>query len=179
MFIYCLTFVKDMATIGRASAKVEAWAAGIRRMLESLIQSNSSLVTDCIREQIESGQDGNGKSLSPTYLNDPYFDKFGNKAHIMAERYRDWKLRITPPEQGGLLGLPPRDADVPNLRINGYYQDSISAVKKSGGVSIGSTAVFQSEIANKYGGDIYKMGDEARKYFKENITEPALKDFLK
>ena len=168
-----------MATIGQAASKVEAWAAGFNRFIVSLIQSNAKIVEECVREQIESGQDGNGNSLSPTYLNDPYFDKYGNKAAAMAQAYRNWKMSITPPQSGTLLGLPPRDPDVPNLRINGYYQDGIKANSKSDGVSIKGTVSFSGEIDGKYGADLLKMGQTAREYFNNQIVKPALKDFLK
>lgn len=168
-----------MATIGTAAERIGGFSAGLRRLIENLIQSNASTLEESIREQLESGRDGNGRTLAPTYLNDPYFDKYGAKAAQMARAYRNWKLKITPPQTGTLLGLPPRDPDVPNLRINGYFQNSITAVGKSGGVQIKGRVALANDIDSKYGDDIYKMGNEANEYFIKNIVAPALKDFLK
>ena len=87
-----------MATIKGASDTFARLNAGFPPMLTQLIQANGMELGGYVREQLWSGLDGDEKELRPTYLTDPYFkERYGSAWRIMAERYADWKMEITPP----------------------------------------------------------------------------------
>lgn len=135
------------------------------------VQKNAVQIADLIREQLYCGLAGD-EPLTPSYSDDPYF-----KTQAQAEAYREWKMRITPPAAGQTLGLPPRDADTPNLYINGYYHTRIEAVPIADGVRIG---VGSDEIAEavtaKYGDRrLYSLGTRAKEYVANNYVKPALR----
>lgn len=139
-------------------------------MVSKTIQDNGELMTDFVREQLESGLRGDDKMLKPTYINDPFFKKKGPWKG-RARQYMKWKERITPPEQGQRLFLPPRPVDVPNLRIEGVFHRSIRARKVSGGVVIETSGTnFGDDIERKYGSRIFRLGSKAR----ERITAKIL-----
>ena len=102
-----------MATIRGAEDMFRRFSEGYAPMVEKVITANRDVLEADIREQLESGLDGNEKELRPNYLNDPYF-----KTREEAVKYMRWKERITPPMQS-TLGLRPRAVKTPNLRING------------------------------------------------------------
>src|SRR5258708_7633887 len=64
------------------------------------------------KEQMYDGKLKTGGNITPSYLEDPYF-----KSRESAQRYSDWKDRITP--------NPERESGVPNLFINGKFYDSL------------------------------------------------------
>ncbi len=136
----------------------------------SCLEQHSDVVEDIIHEQLYSGLNGEGQHLSPTYDDDPYF-----KSKQQAEWYKEWKRRITPPESGQKLFLPPRPVEVPNLFINGTFYFSIRTRREAESLKV-YTGGFRDgpAIERKYGASIFMIGMEGKQYFTENI----LKDFL-
>ena len=162
-----------MANIGEASDNFTRLTQQLPAALAALIQSQGAEGEDYITDQLYSGKDGNERDLSPNYLNDPYFNKYGKRRDRAARGYMAWKMRITPPIRSW-LGLEPRKAIVPNLYINGYYHSKIRANETAGGLRIEGTASFSAEIETKYGRDIYKVSPTAVAYFIREHAAPFL-----
>lgn len=163
-----------MATIKDAERIFRQFSEGYAPLIESVIAGNMDFAELAIREQLESGLDGNEKELQPGYLNDPYF-----KTRKDALKYMRWKEEITPPMQSQ-LGLRERPAKTPNLRITGYYHYSIQAVRVDGGLKVMSHGVdFSPEIENKYGNNLYKLGRTARRKFYRDYLRKALKEYYR
>lgn len=113
------------------------------------------------REQLYDGKKSDGQDLSPTYLEDPYF-----KTKEAAQRYSDWKDKITPNSK--------RKKTVPNLYINGAYYRSRSV--QVTGDTIVYTATFKgAEMENKYGKEINGLGGEYKEVFIEETLSPTFK----
>lgn len=171
---YCI----DMASIYEVSRIIGKIAEELEGEVVSCMDSNKGVVRDCIQEQLYSGQNGEGRLLSPDYDNDPFFNEDGPWKD-KAERYKRWKERITPPIRSYLLNLPPRPVEVPNLFILGTFYDSISIRQKTGGVEIYSDGFTDgSSIVRKYGDNILSLGDTAKEYFILNHLRPWLERFL-
>ena len=150
------------------------FAEGYMPMVEKVITANRDFAEMAVREQLESGLDGNEKELKPNYLNDPYF-----KTREEAVKYMRWKERITPPRQSS-LGLRPRAVKTPNLRINGFDHQSIKAVPVAGGVRIGSQGTdFAPGIEHKYGSALYKLGRTAKWKFYRDHLRTAMKEYYR
>ena len=163
-----------MGTIKEVSDRAGMFVSGFRPMLEACIVRNRGFVEMAVRDQLESGVDGNEKELRPNYLNDPYF-----KTRKEAERYMRWKERITPPRES-VLGLRPRAVKTPNLRINGFYHQSIRALATDGGVRVVSGGVdFSPEVEHKYGGALYKLGRTARRKFYRDYLRKELRAYYR
>lgn len=167
-----------MATIKGASDTFARLNAGFPPMLTQLIQANGMELGGYVREQLWSGLDGDEKELRPTYLTDPYFkERYGSAWRIMAERYADWKMEITPPSSGR-LGFRPRDRVVPNLFIDGTFHRSIMPRNIDGGITFSSQVGFATEIEQKYHDTIYKVSRTARKHFLDNFVRGAIRDYF-
>lgn len=168
-----------MADIRTATKNITAIVGSLPSELAGLIHEHANDVESYIREQLWSGLDGQEKELRPTYLTDPYFkQRYGEGWRLMAEKYADWKMDITPPSSGR-LGFRPRARVVPNLFIDGTYHRSIMADKIDNGVSIGATASFAGEIEQKYGEYIYQVGRTARKKFIDDYVRAFLASKLR
>jgi len=130
-----------------------------------------------IREQLYCGVRGDGQKLSPSYESDPYFNtEESGRFYLHPELYIEWKMQITPPEAGAVLGLPPRDRVTPNLWIDGTYHRSISAAPTAKGVRIFSFGFYAGgAIERKYGSQIYQLHDLAVARFNRLFVFPAIK----
>lgn len=163
-----------MATIKDAENAFRLFAEGYGPMVAKVITANRDFAEMAVREQMESGLDGDEKELRPNYLHDPYF-----KTVADAVRYMEWKERITPPKPSW-LGLRARDARTPNLRINGFFHRSIQAVPTDGGVRIGSHGTgFAPDVEGKYGAALYKVGRTAKRKFYRDYLRRALKEYYR
>lgn len=147
-------------------------------MVESTIQRNGPELTDMIREQLYSGKDGNDNYLAPDYLSDPYFSTpEAGRWQNDAQGYMKWKKKITKPA-ASYLGYPARPENIPNLIIRGDFYDSIRFMKIADGIRIESQGVsFGTDIINKYGEQILKIGPVSKKHFIEYIFKPDLNNF--
>lgn len=145
--------------------------------LQAELQKNDVLAADMVREQLEAGQDGFGQPLTPSYLDDPYFN-YAKHPQVAARNYMQWKERITPPQTTWRLMLPARDPATPNLRINGYYHETISAKPIPRGLKItssGDAAGIGDAVTAKYGDErLYTLGEQAKTYLAENVFKPLL-----
>jgi len=113
------------------------------------------------REQMLEGKRRDGKDISPSYLEDPYF-----KTREAAQRYSDWKDELTP--------NPKRKKGVPNLFIIGTYHESISALIRGEVIQFNSTFADSVDIERKFGVEIYGLNSEKRVGFIAEFLRPAL-----
>lgn len=142
------------------------------------LSDNSGIVLRAVTEQLYSGLDGDGKHLSPTYDDDPFFEEEGPWYH-RAKDYKAWKYSITPPVSGTMLGLPPRPDEVPNLFINGKFYSEITASRKGDVLVVDPGNGDGPSIVAKYGDEILNMGPTAISYFNTTYMLPAIDSFFK
>lgn len=148
------------------------------------MHANSYQFKKAVEEQLYSGLDGEGKNLTPDYDTDPYFDRvkwFRWEDGVMyhgAEGYKQWKLKITPPERSQIIGLPPRPENIPNLFIDGTFYSTIEAKGTTDGVEIGTGAETGNKIEQKYGSQIFGLEDRSKDWFAEVFLIPAINNFF-
>lgn len=157
---------------------INSIATGFKSACLDCMKANQGIFLDSVKEQLYSGLNGEGKHLSPTYDDDPYFDLPG-RWHNRGKAYKEWKLAITPPVRGVMLGLPSRPDAVPNLFINGMFYSEITIGRKDEGLEIDPGDGKGPDIVGKYGDNILSPGNEAIEYFNRNFMIPAIEKFLK
>lgn len=110
-------------------------------------------------EQMMNGKRRDGQDITPSYFDDPYFKTFSQ-----ASEYSDWKDRIEP-------FATRRRPGTPNLYINGYYHNSITARVGPDGLSLNSSWSESDDIERKYTRAIYGLGGQWRGwYFNDNYA---------
>jgi hypothetical protein len=127
---------------------------------ESIIE-NSNDVTHSIKGQLWDGKKGDGQNITPSYLDDPFFE-----TREKAIAYRNWKNSITKNSD--------RDQDTPNLFINGYFYDTLFV--DSGSFEVASDG-FGNPIIEKYGAETFSI-DAERDDNKETMNN-LRKSFIK
>ena len=174
-------------TIAEVTDVISKIAAGLKDVCVECLQNNADVIRNSISEQLYSGLDGDGKHLTPTYLDDPYFtsrktpwyhyDEDTGKEYHGAVGYKQWKMDITPPEGSEMLGLPPRPDNVPNLFIDGTFHNSLEYSMGEESVIIISGDANGSDIVAKYGPKILTIGSAAVRYFNQTYMWPAIDEF--
>lgn len=172
-----------MATIFDGCNKVLDYLDSILPCVESTLGENSIEVETAIREQLYAGLDGDENELTPTYTGDPYFyQRYKNPRTAVreAERYRDWKNDITPPEESHHMHFRPRDWDTPNLFIDGTFHRSIRASVGNGVLSVNTEGFRDGKaIEKKYGEQIFKVSRSSWAWLLGDFILPALERLKK
>lgn len=126
-----------------------------------VMEHNADVLNDINKQQLYDGKGNDGQDLAPTYLNDPYF-----KTREAAQRYSDWKDKITPSSV--------RKPGVPNLYINGYYHNSRKVAIS--GTRILHTATYKGlEIKTKYADKLDGLAGDYKIEFVNDHLRPAFK----
>lgn len=157
---------------------INSIAQGFEEACIKCLEENSDVAILAVTEQMYSGLDGDGRHLSPTYDDDPFFEEKGWWYH-RAKDYKAWKYGITPPAPGPMLGLPPRPDNVPNLFINGKFYSEITAYRKGDVLVIDPGVEKGPAIVAKYGDQILNLGPTAIEYFNLTYMLPAIDSFFK
>lgn len=163
--------------IAEVAEIIDKIANGFAGACAKCLADNAGVVLSVVREQLYSGLDGEERHLSPTYDDDPFFEEEGPWFH-RSQEYKAWKMDITPPEAGSMLGLPPRPDNVPNLFINGKFHSEITAERRGDALEIGPGNGDGPSIVAKYGDEILNMGPTAVEYFNANCLLPAIGGFF-
>lgn len=167
-----------MATFDEVYDAVNKWIGGFEDKCMECMDSNQAVFVRAIREQMYSGLKGDGTLITPSYDDDPYFDEPGQWFHA-SQHYKAWKNEITPPAPGGMIGLPPRPADTPNLFINGKFHSEISSVRNDKQIDIKVDETGDGPgIVGKYGDALLDIGGQAVQYFNREYLEPRLQDLF-
>ncbi|WP_300701001.1 hypothetical protein [Bacteroides sp.] len=168
-----------MTSIEEVYNVIHKIATGIENECAACLDDNKDVVEGLIREQLYSGVNGKERLLSPTYENDPFFEEPGRWYH-RSKQYKHWKQKITPPIGSEVLFLSPRSVEVPNLFITGRFHDSVSAKLIGDGLNIDTEGFIDGpDIKEKYGENIFMLGNTGKKYFAKNILRPWLDKFMK
>lgn len=158
-------------------------AGGLKDACVKCLQDNSDIVVLAVSEQLFCGLDADENYLTPNYDDDPYFDDPKNKQwYKRANKYKEWKKGITPPQTGAMLGLSPRPDNIPNLWINGTFHGQINAQKINDGLLIDPGRGRGPDIVKKYEKNnvvILDIGPTGMRYFNEEYLLPAIAKFFK
>lgn len=130
----------------------------------SMVESQGD-IRDLNLEQMYDGKTREGVDITPSYLNDPYWDTHGGRN--AAQAYSDWKDRITP--------NPRRTKGIPNLFINGYYHSTISVTVAGERIVWSSTFRDEPDIRDRFK-NIYGLGGRYKTIFLFEYLTPVLRE---
>lgn len=130
------------------------------KIIDNVLEENIDALNEKNKEQLLAGKNRLGEDISPSYFEDPYF-----KTPAAAQRYSDWKDKITPNAK--------RKRGVPNLYIDGTYHRSRKTTI-SGDTITYSADFIEQEIELKYGDTINGLGGEFKNDFLNNNIRPVL-----
>lgn len=137
--------------------KVQNLEAQTDQLITSSLEKTKEALLDQNREQLLAGKSRDGKDLSPTYLEDPYF-----KSRESAQRYSNWKDRITP--------NPNRKQGVPNLFINGRLHNAFEVKIQGQNVFYSANVPYGAKVEEKFTDKIYGLGGVyKREYLNESL----------
>lgn len=138
-----------MATILAFKKRVQALKP-VEAAKAALVTTGDRLV-EINREQMLEGKRKDGNDISPTHLEDPFFENVEE-----AIGYSEWKDTITP--------HPKRKSGVPNLYIDGTFHRSITMDVTGDSLKFRSTFAAAAEIERKFA-LIYGLNSEKRAFY--------------
>ncbi len=130
------------------------------KAIDTAFDLSTDALVEYNKRQLLEGKTNEGIDIAPTYLNDPYF-----KSKEAAQRYSDWKDRITP--------NPKRKSGVPNLYIVGAYHNSINLKRSGNSLRFNSSFPGAASIAQKFE-HIYGLGGEIKREFNGQVLRPNI-----
>jgi hypothetical protein len=157
-----LYFLK-MITIAELIRRISS--VNLRTLTVESIDDTKEDIVVKQREQLFDGKLSTGEDITPSYLDDPYF-----KSKESAQRYSDWKDKITP--------NPKRKKGTPNLFINGYYHNNIYVKVGKDEIVYDSDADFSDKVEQKYSKKILGLEDERKSEYTFQNFWPVLKHKL-
>lgn len=142
------------------------------------LSEHADKAASAVREQMYSGIDGDGKFLSPTYDDDPYFEEKG-PWQGRAQEYKKWKMDITPPVPGTMLNIPARPESVPNLFIDGTFHSEVFSEMRGDSLVVDVKEDGDApDIVAKYGSQLLQLSPSAIEYFNDRFILPSIKEFF-
>jgi hypothetical protein len=134
-------------------------ALDIETIAGDALRDHQDRYVELNKEQLLEGKLSTGMDITPSYLSDPYF-----KTPAAAQKYSDWKDKITP--------NPKRGKGVPNLFIIGSFHNSISMEIKKDSYEILSDYKDAGDIMSKFTENIFGLDEEKA----EQLIEEGLAD---
>lgn len=128
------------------------------------------------RDQMLLGRNTEGEILTPSYLNDPYFD---NK--LQAQIYAAMKYSLESQHKSRIENptlYPDKDRNTPNLIVTGTFQDNMFVFPEGDSFLIGSTYSEAGDIERKYRNLVFGLSPESKDFFYENYIYPELVKLL-
>lgn len=148
-------------TITQAITKLERLDPE-KALIDAVVKTKDQYET-LNKKQLYDGKTKTGADLSPTYLNDPYF-----KSREAAQRYSDWKDKITPNSN--------RKSGVPNLFINGRYYNSWTTRISRDKIEVQSSDPNAKKIEESFSNNIYGLDDENMSKYRAIIKPLVVAD---
>ena len=112
--------------------------------IRDVIENHEEDILDLQKLQLFQGKTSSGEDIHPFYTEDLKPSGFFNSVES-AKRYSDWKQTISYPRQAD------RNADAPNLYINGKFHSELAVNFGSESVMVGGSTSYANQIISKYG----------------------------
>ena len=148
-----------MATIRAFKSRLLTLKKKTEEVAATSIQKTRSNLVSLNREQMLEGKRRDGKDISPSYFEDPWF-----KSVESAKAYSDWKDSITPNSK--------RKKGVPNLFIIGTFHNSITIDVTGESIKFNSDFYAAADIERKFTGMIYSLNVEKRTVYVREFLRP-------
>lgn len=171
-----------MATIAEFKRRFDRFygtdGGSLKKTIKDEVTKHSEVILDLNRDQLLYGRDAEGRVLTPTYYDDPYF-----KTKEQARAYVSNKVRLSHQHKSMISYsyvqlFPEKDVITPNLIVTGEKFFNHFFIKISdNSYSIGSVGEVAPDIENKYG-EVYGLAPQSRSHFYYRWLRPAIWQWL-
>ena len=130
----------------------------LKKMPRAVVEQRQDDILEDVREQLLDGLRGDGKEISPSYLNDPYFE-----TRPRAVAYMNWKKTIS---------RPSKPAQTPDLFINGMFHSQLGVIADVDSFFITGITPYAQSISSKYENVTFGLTEENLSRFRQNYINP-------
>ena len=145
-------------------------------VISDVVRGHSDVILSLNKDQMLLGRDADGKVLTPSYWDDPYFE-----SRAKANRYAGMKYKLESKHRSRIEHptlYPDKDKDTPNLIVTGLFQDGMFIQVDDNSHTIGSSYIESDAIESKYRGVVFGLSPESREYFYKNYLFKRLQTLL-
>lgn len=121
--------------------------------IRDVLEQHEEDILDLQKLQLFEGKASSGEDIHPYYSEDIKPSGFFNSVEA-AKRYSDWKQTISYPR------MADRNADAPNLYINGRFHSELGVSFGSESVMVGGKTSYADGIIAKYGIETFGLTGE-------------------
>lgn len=116
----------------------------LANIISNILEKHSDLLVEIQKYQLYAGQNAEGNPLSPSYLDDPYFND-----RAAAQRYADWKNSLGQDRSNPIYKK--KDKNTPNLIVTGtlIYNTIYASVSPKELIISARTSIL-SKLEGKY-----------------------------
>lgn len=164
-----------MAAIQSIIDRLQAKSDAIKEVPATIfrtVKEKEDILLSLNKDQLLLGRNAKGDSLSPNYLEDPYF-----KTKQAAEAYARMKDALLPMHMTRLWN-PQLYTDktrlTPNLIVRGDFQDAMYITTGSNAITIGSLYKDASNINAKYNNLVFGIAEQSNLFFYVEYLRIAL-----
>lgn len=163
-----------MATIKAFTDNFKSFYDTLHDAITEEVNNTKDVLLNLNKDQLLYGRDADGNLLAPTYLNDPFF-----KTKAAAERYYKMKQRleashISRIRFGNIQLFAPKPSDVPNLIVNGMFQDRFVINVSGKSFTIDSSYIDGDDINNKYKGRVYGLAPVSKEFYYRHYVRATI-----
>lgn len=144
--------------------------------VSNIVVREQNVLLSLNRDQMLLGRNAEGEVLTPSYLDDPYFDN-----SRQAEAYANMKYRLESEHKARIENptiYPDKDRNTPNLIVTGPFQDNMFILPEGQSFLLGSTYSDARDIEEKYHGLVFGIAPASKMFFYKNYLRPALLKLL-
>jgi len=139
---------------------LQEFQATITEIVREAVSESQTEILDGVRQNLREGKRGDGADITPSYLDDPFFE---SKPQAVA--YMNYKKSIS---------LPSKNMATPDLYINGWFHSKLGIKLDAETFTIEGTAPLSMRISDKYAPVTFAMSDANRNVFARVHVLPKL-----
>lgn len=145
----------------------------IDNIVNKVVEDNKDILLSLNRDQMLLGRDSQGDILSPSYLQDPYFN-----TPQAAQSYARMKYALESSHNSRLWApvqlYPEKDRNTPNLIVTGLFQGAMYITTGSGKYTLGSNYINSPDIETKYRNRVFGLAPRSKEYFYLEVIKPEI-----
>ena len=164
-----------MGTIKQVKEKFERAYNALPRAIADKVMQTQDVLLDLNRDQLLSGRNADGETITPSYTQDPFF-----KSREQAERYLKIKQGLESEHKGRMRFVqlcPEKGSDTPNLIVNGRLFHNYFFIKVTNeAYKIGSTGEAAADIESKYNNRVFGLAPKSKEFYYFGFIRPLIKE---
>lgn len=156
-----------MTRLGVLSDRLSQLSTELVGFMRESMKNEETNIIDLQRTQLLSGKRADGKDITPLYTEDSYF-----KSAESAQRYADWKAKMTYPKKVERNPLAP-NLYIAGVKNEGRFHSELGVEFREDEMEFVGTTAYSKKIMAKYP-DTFGLTDESFGTIKDSVSQSLI-----